>query len=328
MNKKILVTGGAGLIGLTLTEKLIERGYSVVCFDLAEQLLRQEKVLHSIRQRGDLRVEPGTILDKWGLTSLVHGCDAVFHLAAMLGVKRTEDNRLRCIDININGTDAVLQACAQKDVNHVIVASSSEVYGEPSHNPIKETDETKGKTVYAVSKLGAEELTKGYHQVHSALDYTIIRFFNTYGEHQVAQFVLSRFVKNVLEGKNPVVYGTGQQTRSFCHVDDSTDALIRVLENPVARNKTYNIGNSGEVYTLLQAAQKTIDTLVPDQGLSVDSVDFDSSDRVPEREIHHRYCDTSLAQAELAYTAHVSLAEGVRRIAAANDIHDDWAHRF
>lgn len=328
MSKKVLVTGGAGLIGLMLTEKLVDRGYTVICFDLAEQLLRQAKALHAIAQRGDLHVEPGTILDKWSLTSIMHGCDSVFHLAAMLGVKRTEDNRLRCLDINVNGTDTVLQACVQKGVGHVIVASSSEVYGEPSHNPIKETDETKGKTVYAVSKLGAEELAKGYHQVHPALDYTIVRFFNTYGERQVAQFVLSRFVRNVLDGKNPVVYGSGKQTRSFCHVDDSTEGLIKILENPEARNKTYNIGNSNEVYTLTEAAQKTIDTLAPGKGLSVDLVGFDSSDRVVDREIHNRYCDTSLAHQELGYEARVSLVEGVKRIAAANEIPDDWAHRF
>jgi len=328
MNKKILVTGGAGLIGLTLIKKLVDLGHSVICFDLAEQLLRQEEVLQEIKASGDLQLVPGTIMDKWGLTSVMQDCDAVFHLAAMLGVKRTEDNRLRCMDININGTDSVLQACVQNRVEHVIIASSSEVYGEPSHNPIKETDETKGKTVYAVSKLAAEELTIGYNQIHKDLNYTIVRFFNTYGERQVAQFVLSRFVKRVLNVENPLVYGDGKQTRSFCHVDDSTDGLIRILDNPIARNKTYNIGNSNEVYSLTEAAQKTIDTLAQNKGLFVELVEFDESDRVSDREIHHRYCDTSLAQKELGYTAKVNLTEGIQRIADMNSIPDDWAHRF
>lgn len=328
MTKKILITGGGGMIGLALAENLLRHGHAVRCFDLAEQFLRREDEVRRLHALGDFEVRVGTIMDRWSIALAAKGTDAVVHLAAMLGVKRTEDNRLLCMDINVNGTDNVLNACAQNRIGQIVLASSSEVYGEPTRNPVTEDVETKGKTVYAVSKLAAEELVKGYAQLNPELGYTIIRFFNTYGEGQVAQFVLSRFVKRVLDGKNPVVYGDGWQKRSFCHVTDAVDGVRAALENPIARNRVYNIGNSSEVYAMREAAQLVIDTLAPDKGLAVDLVAFDRSDRERAREIFERYCDTTRAAAELGYAPKVTLAEGIRRIAAAPEIHDDWANRF
>jgi UDP-glucose 4-epimerase len=326
--KRVFVTGAAGLIGMTLMRRLCESGYEVIGFDLAEQLIRRERELNVLRERFGVKMIAGTIMDRFAITAAAAGTGAVVHLAAMLGVQRTEDNRLRCLDININGTDNVLSACVHNRISHVVIASSSEVYGEPSSNPIPETAETKGKTVYAVSKLAAEELVRGYHQIALDLDYTIVRFFNTYGEGQVAQFVLSRFVKRVLEGKNPIVYGDGNQTRSYCHVTDAVEGLKLILESPGARNKLYNIGNSNEIYTLKQAAQKVISVLAPARQLAIDTVDFDQSDRTKQREIFSRYCDNRKAREELGFSPKVTLDEGIRRIAQAGIIEDDWAHKF
>lgn len=327
--KRILVTGGAGLIGGRLTAKLLDAGYDVVCFDLAEQFARQKTMFDGLRDRKSLSIEVGTIMDRTALIKAMTGVDAVFHLAAMLGVRRTEENRLRCLDINMGGTDNVLAACAVNRVDHVVVASSSEVYGEPSHNPLREVDETKGKTVYAVSKLAAEELTKGYAQLHPWLGFTIVRFFNTYGEGQVAQFVMSRFVKQVLTGTRPTVYGDGSQRRSYCHVDDTTDALRLILESPISRGKTYNIGNPGQVLSLRELATTVVETLAPQSGLEPEiSQTFEGTDRTTEREIFNRWCDITLARTELGYDPKVTVPEGIRRIAAMGAIHEDWAHQF
>jgi UDP-glucose 4-epimerase len=328
MTKRILVTGGGGFIGRELTRKLVLTGYDVVCVDLGEQFQRQEAFFADLAKRGKITLELGTILDHTHLAHATRGVDAVFHLAAMLGVKRTEDHRLRCMEINVTGTDNLLAACALNRVGHVVFASSSEVYGEPNRNPISETDDTKGKTVYAVSKLAAEELVKGYNQSYPALDYTIVRFFNTYGEGQVAQFFLSRMVKQVLEGQNPTVYGDGTQRRSFGHVDDITDGLLTILRNPAARGRIYNLGNSGQVYSLAELAQKVIDVLAPASGLTVAiSGSFDGTDRTADREIFTRYCDTGRAATELGFAPRITVEEGIRRIAAAGSIQADWAHR-
>lgn len=325
MSKRIVVTGGAGFIGRELVLTLVKSGYDVVCFDLAEQIMRHRELLEGVSKQGKLTLVPGSVLDRNAVRNAVGGAEVVLHLAAMLGVKKTEDNKLGCIEININGTDNVLNAAVSHGVRKFVFASSSEVYGEPNHNPIKETDDTKGKTVYAVTKLAGEELTKGYHQRYPSMDYTIIRFFNTYGEGQVAQFVIARFVQNVLAGQNPVVYGDGCQTRSYGHVDDVIRGVQTIIENPVSNGKVYNLGNSTQVMTLSELAQRAIDLVGPDKGLKVEVLgDFNGADRIPAREIHHRYCDTSYAKAELGYEAVITVDEGIRRIAAQVVMHSDW----
>ncbi len=324
MSKRILITGGGGMIGLALADTLLRRGHAVRCFDLYEQFLRRRDEVQRLSKLGEADIVSGTIMDRWAITLAAKDCDTVVHLAAMLGVRRTEENRLLCIDVNVNGTDNVLNACAQNGVKRVALASSSEVYGEPTSNPVREDNETKGKTVYAVTKLAAEELVKGYHQISPSLDYSIVRFFNTYGEGQVAQFVLSRFVKRVVEGRNPVVYGDGLQKRSFCHVTDAVEGVALALESERARNRVYNIGNSQEVYTLREVAQKVIDTLAPDKGLSVEVVGFEKADRTADREIVTRFCDTTRASEELGFAPGITLEEGIRRIAATPEIHDSW----
>lgn len=323
--KKVVVTGGSGLIGLGFTRKLLERGHAVISFDLSERFQQRAATIDELRETGDLTVFEGTILDKLQLQSALQDCDAVVHLAAMLGVKRTEEARLKCLEVNVSGTENVLNAAALTRVGRVLVASSSEVYGEPIHNPISETDITQGKTVYAVSKLAAEELTKGYQQLFPDMNYTILRFFNTYGEGQVAQFVLSKFVKNVLEGKNPVVYGDGNQTRGYGHVDDIATAMVDMLDNPVTFNKTYNLGNASQVYSLKQLAEKVIEVLAPDSGLKVDVLgSFEGSDRTEDREIYSRWCDTTRAREDFGFAPAITVEQGIRRIAEYGPIMADW----
>lgn len=325
MTKTVFLTGAAGLIGKSLATKLVAHGDKVICFDLGEQFARYREFFLNLEKTGRARIYPGTILDRIGMSKEMASADAVVHLAAMLGVRRTEANKLRCYEINTQGTDNILDACIRNRIDHVVFASSSEVYGEPSSNPITEEHETKGKTVYAVSKMAGEELVKGYAQLYPWLNYTIVRFFNTYGEGQVAQFVLMKFIQKVLSGQNPIVFGDGNQMRSYGHVDDVTDGLLLVLEKKKACNQVYNLGNSGQLFSLKDLAQKVIDVLAPDQGLSVEVVgDFNGTDRSEKREIYTRFCDTSKAAADLGFCPKVTVEDGIRRIVAAGEIHDDW----
>lgn len=323
--KRVFITGVAGLIGLRLAEKLIRCGYAVTGFDLGEQVGLARNRLKAISNQGDFKVIEGTILDRTGVVRAMRECSSVIHLAAMLGVKRTEEDRLRCLEINITGSDYILNAAMLNGIDHVVVASSSEVYGEPISNPVKETDITQGKTVYAVSKLASEELAIGYAQAFDSLSYTIVRFFNTYGEGQVAQFVLTKFVREVLEGRNPVVYGDGTQVRSYAHVDDITDGLIEIINNPKAKNQIYNLGNGAEAMTLKDLAQRVINLLRPGSGLQVEVLGgFQGSDRLAEREIHHRICDSTKAFKELGFKATVTVDEGIKRIADQTEIQHNW----
>tara|TARA_B100000902_G_C27311399_1_gene918654 strand:+ start:364 stop:1350 length:987 start_codon:yes stop_codon:yes gene_type:complete len=325
MHKKILVTGGAGFIGRETVKGLLSDGYDVVAFDLAEQHIRHKDLMAEIGKLGNLDLKFGSILDRNAVRDAMKNIDAVFHLAAMLGVKKTEDDMLGCIEVNITGTDNVLDAAVAHNVKKFIFASSSEVYGEPDSNPINETQSTKGKTVYGVSKIAGEELAKGYNQKYPSMDYTNVRFFNTYGEGQVAQFVITKWVLNVMNNKNPIVYGDGEQLRSYGHVEDVIRGLKLILKNPISNGKTYNLGNSTQIRSLRELAELVIEIVNPSQKLKVEVLDtFDGSDRIAEREIHTRYCDTSLANKDLGYTPSITVEEGIKRIAAQAKIHSDW----
>ena len=231
--KKVLVTGGAGCIGIPLSKELCDRGIEVVLFDLYEQIITAESFI-------DPRVikAGGSILDSSSIREAMIGCDAVIHLAAHLGVRRTEVNKLRCLEINIDGTKKVLEACiANGNIKKFIFASSSEVYGEPLKNPISESDITQGKTLYGVSKISGEELVKAYNYEFPELEFSILRYFNTYGPYQISQFVISKFISRVLDNKSPIIYGDGLQIRSYNFSEDTArgtaDALL--LNQPIVK---------------------------------------------------------------------------------------------
>jgi len=314
---KVFVTGVSGCIGVSVTRGLIRNGHEVIGVDtqVMPMAISDNNFMHL----------SGSILDKTFLRDALKGCDAVVHLAAHLGVKRTEKNRLRCLDINIDGTRNVLEAAQSVGtVKKFIFASSSEVYGEPIANPVTEQSITQGKTIYAISKLAGEELTRAFGEELGAFDTCILRFFNTYGVGQVGQFVITRFVNNMLMDKPPVINGKGDQLRSYCFAEDTARAVLLALENPKSSGKTYNIGNSSEPITILELAKKIInlggkcDSLVPK--LLGDSY----GDRDKSREIFFRHADTSLAKDELGFEAEISLDVGLKSLISAGVGKKDW----
>ena len=320
---RVLITGGAGMIGSYLAKELSSLGYSIVVYDLAEQFERKMDYFNALSQANSITICQGTILDRYKLSESAAGCDVVIHLAAMLGVKRTEDNRLECLNTNINGTVNALDASISCGARRFIFASSSEVYGEPNYNPIDEDAELKGKTVYAISKLAGEEYVKGYSQIHHGFNYTILRFFNTYGESQVNQFVLSRFVDKVTNELDPEVYGDGRQMRSYCHVSDACRGIRLAMESKKAVNEVFNIGNSDECFTLLDAAQAVISTLKPNTKLAPRLVPFSESDRDESREIFQRVCSIKKAREVLGYNPTTKLTEGIKRMAESKS-YNSW----
>jgi UDP-glucose 4-epimerase len=318
---RILVTGGAGCIGIEIVKQLASRGYQTILFDLHEQI---QWVREAIPK--SVKLFQGSILDRSLLRDSLRNIDAVIHLAALLGVRRSEYNRLRCLEINISGTQNVLDACIQNNVRKIVFASSSEVYGEPFENPVKETTPTQGKTVYAVSKLSGEELCMGYTQKFPKLTYTILRLFNTYGPYQVAQFVLPRIVRRVLNNKSPIIYGDGLQERSYCYVQDTAEAIIKALLSTIANNKIYNIGNPECKMNLLDLAQLVINT-AGKKGMiePVIKNDFQKTDRAKEREVHYRYCDITKARNDLNFMPMINLDQGIRMVIDKIDtLRDAW----
>ena len=318
--ESVLVTGGGGCIGLEVCAELNRRGAKVRLFDLPEQVLR---VRNAITQ--GVEIFFGSVLDSSSLRDAMDGCDAVIHLAAMLGVRRTELNKLRCLEINVDGSKRVLECAIQHRIRKIVFASSSEVYGEPIHNPVDENAPTFGKSVYAVSKLMGEELCKAYAQRYPGFSYTILRYFNTYGLYQTAQFVIPKFVANVLKRKPPVIYGDGTQRRSYCFASDVAWATVEALVRKEANGQVLNIGSGARAIDLWDLARLVI-ALSGDYGeiLPIQQPDFTFTDRPADREVAARICDATKAREMLGFTPHVSLEEGIQQLIRSGAIFERW----
>lgn len=253
---KILITGGAGFIGSSLADKLIQNPNHYVV--LVDNLLT-----------GDLRKLPDPSYKNWRfikcdvnnyydiapvMTSF--SFDYVFHYAAVVGVKRTLENPVMVLK-DIEGFKNVLDLCKNTGVRRVFFSSSSEVYGEPVELPQNEhTTPLNSRLPYAVVKNVGESFCRSY-QTEYGLDFTILRFFNTYGEKQSTDFVMSKFIKAALHHQDITIYGDGLQTRTFCYIEDNIEATICALENELFINDVVNIGND-QLTTILDLAKAII----------------------------------------------------------------------
>ncbi|PIQ83367.1 MAG: hypothetical protein COV75_07775 [Candidatus Omnitrophica bacterium CG11_big_fil_rev_8_21_14_0_20_63_9] len=300
---RVLVTGGAGFIGAAMAEHL-RRTFP--------ELMVRVLDLHPCPVQGvDSRV--GSILDISHVSAALRGCDYVIHLAALLGVKRTDSQPMKCLHINVQGTLNVLEECVKNGVKKIVFASSSEVYGEQATQPISESSPLNPRSVYAVSKLTGEEYVRAYHQRYG-LNYTIMRPFNVYGPRQVAEFVVPRFIKAVLSNKPPTIYDSGRQVRAFCYVDDAMHGIALALFTEGANGEVLNIGNPQEPISVRDLAYKVI--ALGHKQLEPVLVPFEQAGRSLERdrEIFARIPDISKATRLIGYAPTVSLTEGLSRI--------------
>lgn len=252
--KNILITGGAGFIPSSLADKLLENpDYFVV---LVDNFLTGKK--ENIPQHPNCKFIHGNVnnFDDIAPIFSLYNFDYVFHYAAVVGVKRTLENPIMVLD-DIYGIRNILDLSKRTGVRRVFYASSSEVYGEPVHLPQHETiTPLNSRLPYAVVKNVGESYFRSYHQEYG-LDYTIFRFFNTYGPKQSTDFVMSRFIRLALANKDITIYGDGTQTRTFCFIEDHLDACIKAMESDLVVNDVANIGN-GDIVTIMELAETII----------------------------------------------------------------------
>lgn len=258
--KKILITGGAGFIGSHLAEELLARGEEVyVLDDLSTGNL--ENIL-DIKDNPRFHFILGSILEKAELEELVRQCNEIYHLAAAVGVKLVYENPVYTINVNVKGTENVLNA-ALKYAKKVFLASTSEVYGKDvraNQKKFKETDDlslgTSLRWCYGCSKALDEYLALAYHK-KMGLPVVVGRFFNTVGPRQTGAYgmVLPRLVRQALLGQPMTVYGDGRQVRSFSWVKDVVRAAIELMDCPQAVGEIINIG-SEEGVSILELARR------------------------------------------------------------------------
>jgi UDP-glucose 4-epimerase len=253
--RKALITGGAGFIGSHLAEVLLEGGWEVWALDDLSTG-SHANVLH-LQERPDFHLVVDSVLKPAIVNELVHKCDVVYHLAAAVGVRLIVEQPVHTLVTNVQGTEVVLD-CANRFGKRVLIASTSEVYGDHrEERPLEESARriygptTTRRWAYADSKAMDEFLALAYHQ-ERGLDCVIARLFNTVGPRQSGQYgmVVPRFVERALAGRPLEIHGDGTQTRCFCHVQDTIRALAGLMDEPATSGEIYNVGSQERIRVL------------------------------------------------------------------------------
>ncbi len=252
MAQKALITGGAGFIGSHLAELLLDEGWEVWALD--DLSTGSNENVAALVERPEFHLVVESVLSPSVVSELVHKCDVVYHLAAVVGVRLIVEQPGHTLLTNIQGTENVLDYCTSFG-KRVLVASSSEVYGDHPEEQLLREDArriygptTARRWAYADSKAIDEFLALAWHEERD-LDCVIARLFNTVGPRQSGQYgmVIPRFVQAALAGRPLEVHGDGTQTRCFCHVSDAIRALTGLMGSPATSGELYNVGSQERI---------------------------------------------------------------------------------
>jgi UDP-glucose 4-epimerase len=314
---RYLITGGAGFIGSHLSERLLEQGDRVVLLDNLSTG-RMENIRH-LKGSDHLEYHLDGIENRQLLAELVDDADVIVHLAAAVGVKLIVESPVRTIETNVNGTQMILEAACKKK-KLVLIASTSEVYGKNTQVPFREDADlvlgatTKGRWSYAASKTLDEFLALAYWK-EKKQPVIVARFFNTVGPRQTGRYgmVLPNFVKCALDNAPIEVYGDGTQSRCFCDVRDTVEALLRLLPNEKAIGEVVNIGNTEEVSigNLAKLVKQRVGSSSP-----IHFVPYDKAYEPGFEDMMRRVPSNEKLHALTGFRPQTSLAEIIDRVSA------------
>ena len=314
---KYLITGGAGFIGSHLTEKLISRNDSVVILD--NMSTGSSKNLKTFQGKVDLEV--GSILDRKIVDQLVEKSDFVIHLAAALGVLNIVNKPLDSLKTNLQGTEIILES-ANRYSKPILIASTSEIYGKNDKVPLHEEDDRiighplKSRWSYSEAKAVDESLAYFYH-LENRLQVRIVRFFNTVGPRQVGDYgmVVPRFVNAALKSEPIQVYGSGDQIRCFCHVDDAVRALLLVMDSEKAIGEVFNVGNNQQI-TIMELAKKVIE--LTGSSSTIEKIAYEKAYPEGFEDMQRRVPDIAKIKQVLGWLPEINLEQIIKDIATFN----------
>jgi UDP-glucose 4-epimerase len=314
---EVLVTGGAGFIGSHLVDRLVELGCRVTVIDNLSSG-KVENIAHRLGRGA--RLVKADVRDPSAVLEAARGCSLIFHEAALVGVKRYVENPVEVIEVNVMGTRNVLEAARKLDVERLILASTSEVYGKNMKAPLSEDDDRLlGPTYidrwcYSTSKALDEHLAMGYFKLYG-LKLTVLRYFNVYGPRQECSAygtVVPRFIAQALAKKPLTVFGTGRQTRCFTYVDDIVEGTVAAARIDEAVGSIINLGSMEET-AIIDLAHLII-RLAGVEGLVEPTfIPYEQFYGKWYEDLPRRVPDTSKALKLLGFKPRISLVEGLSR---------------
>lgn len=304
---KVLVTGGAGFIGSHLVDELVRSGFGVTVIDNLSTGREANFSGHLAGRK--IRFLRGDVLDRDVVDEAIsRDVDVIFHLAAITSVPFSVEYPRITHEVNVDGTRSILEAGLRTGVERFIFVSSCAVYGEPEYLPIDEGHPLKPMSPYAESKLEAEEVCTEYHEAYG-LEVTILRPFNVYGPRQrndQYSGVIAKFIERLREGKSPVIYGDGLQTRDFIHIADTVRAIMLASKTSDAEGGVFNVA-TGIPTSINELAQLLIDI---SRSRNIEP----KNAAAREGDIRHSYADITKAGKHLGFEPKIPLKEGLANL--------------
>jgi len=305
---KVFVTGGAGFFGATLVASLLKKNYQVIIFDNFSN--SSEEKISPLLAKGAKLVK-GDITDYKSIENAIDDSDTVIHLAASINVEESILNPEKTHNVNVDGSINVFRACVANKVRKIIVASSAAVYGDSKNLPVSENSSTNPISPYGKSKLNMEKHIQKFSQDNN-FDCILLRFFNIYGKGQSDAYagVITKFMKNISENKQLVIFGDGSNTRDFIAIEDVIDSIHNTISNLDGKRGTcYNIA-SGRHVSIKELAELM---------LSISGKKLEIKYEPPKKgDIPHSQANIDLAKKELDFHPKISLKEGLEKLLKSN----------
>jgi nucleoside-diphosphate-sugar epimerase len=301
---KYFITGAAGFIGSHLAEKALADGHTVIGMDCYTDYYPRsfkERNIQTAQSASNYTFIHDNLLEA-DLQKLFDGVDVIFHLAAQAGVRASWGNSFRIYsDLNVLGTQCVLEAARDAGVKRVVYASSSSVYGDAEAFPTCETAAPQPVSPYGVTKLAGEHLCRLYTK-NFGLPTVSLRYFTVFGPRQRPDMAFHIFIKNLLRNERPVIFGNGEQTRDFTFVGDVVDATYAAATANQVEGKVFNIGGGSRV-----TLARTVEILCSLTGRPCETI----NDVTQKGDVRHTSADIRQAGRYLGYSPRVTLEEGL-----------------
>lgn len=307
MSKTVLVTGAGGFIGSHLTEALVRDGYTVkalIKYNSRSDWGNLEKLPADIQ--ADIEILPGDITDPFFVQQAVKDCHTVYHLAALIGIPYSYIAPQHYVNVNVQGTLNVLEACRNAGVQKIVHTSTSETYGTAQYTPIDEKHPLQGQSPYSASKIAADKMAESYY-LSFDLPVATIRPFNTYGPRQSARAVIPTIISQALTGK-AIQIGSLSPQRDFNYVADSVDGFIKIAESPKSIGEVINIG-SGQTVTIGDTLKEILNIL----GTDIPVITDDQRIRPEKSEVLLLLADAQKAKQLVGWEPKHTLKQGLEK---------------